>query len=97
MSALVQTRIDEDVKREASEVLERLGLTVSDVVRMVLTRTAREKSLPIELLMDQEQYDSWFRQKVREAQEDGRPRVSNADAKRRVAEHREKARLRRSQ
>lgn len=33
-STLVQTRIDPDVKERASAVLEGLGLTVSDAVRI---------------------------------------------------------------
>jgi DNA-damage-inducible protein J len=93
-TALVQARIDEDVKREASEVLEKLGLSVSDVVRIVLTRTAREGALPLGLFANEQEYDAWFRQKVREAQADTRPRVSHADAKLRMAEHREKVRRR---
>ena len=40
--ALVQTRIDVDVKEQATQVLENMGLTVSDAVRILLTRTAKE-------------------------------------------------------
>ena len=43
---LVQARIDREVKEEASAVLAAMGLTVSDAVRLLLTRVAREKSLP---------------------------------------------------
>ena len=39
-NALVQTRIDADVKEKATAVLENMGLTVSDAVRILLTRTA---------------------------------------------------------
>ena len=42
--ALVQTRIDVDVKEQATVVLENMGLTVSDAVRILLTRTAKEGS-----------------------------------------------------
>ena len=49
-NALVQTRIDGAVKQEASAVLEDIGLTVSDAVRLLLTRVARDKALPFELL-----------------------------------------------
>jgi len=48
--ALVQTRIDPEVKREAAAVLSTLGLTVSDAVRLLLTRVAREGSVPLELV-----------------------------------------------
>ncbi len=49
-NALVQTRINEAVKQEAAAVLDHLGLTVSDAVRLLLTRVARDKALPFELL-----------------------------------------------
>jgi len=50
-NALVQARVDETVKQEASAVLASMGLTVSDAVRMLLTRVAREKALPFEPLV----------------------------------------------
>jgi DNA-damage-inducible protein J len=40
-NALVQTRIDADVKEKATAVLENMGLTVSDAVLILLTRTPR--------------------------------------------------------
>ena len=42
----VQARIDPKVKEEASAVLTAMGLTLSDAVRLLLTRIAREKALP---------------------------------------------------
>ena len=43
---LVQARIDGAVKEEAAAVLAAMGLTVSDAVRLLLTKVAREKALP---------------------------------------------------
>ena len=48
-NAMVRARIDERLKDEATAVLAEMGLTVSDVVRMTLTRIARDKALPFEL------------------------------------------------
>ncbi|CUX27047.1 antitoxin of YafQ-DinJ toxin-antitoxin system [Agrobacterium tumefaciens str. CFBP 5621] len=48
-NAYVRARIDQALKDDATAVLDSLGLTVSDVMRMMLTRIAREKALPIEL------------------------------------------------
>jgi DNA-damage-inducible protein J len=48
---LVQTRIDGAVKEEAAAVLAAIGLTVSDAVRMMLTRVAHDKALPFEPLI----------------------------------------------
>ena len=43
---LVQARIDGAIKEEAAAVLAAMGLTISDAVRLLLTRVAREKALP---------------------------------------------------
>ena len=48
-NAVVRARIDEAVKAGATEVLATMGLTVSDAVRMLLTKVAREKALPFDL------------------------------------------------
>ena len=48
-TAFVRARIDETLKNEAAAVLAELGLTVSDVVRMTLTRVAKDHALPFEL------------------------------------------------
>ncbi len=65
--ALVQTRIDAEVRDRASAVFERMGLTVSNAVRILLTRTANEGALPLELFSGSEAHDAWFRTKVLEA------------------------------
>lgn len=43
---LVQARIDGAIKDEAAAVLAGMGLTISDAVRLMLTRIAHEKALP---------------------------------------------------
>jgi DNA-damage-inducible protein J len=48
-TAFVRARIDETVKNEAAAVLADMGLTVSDVVRIALTKIAKEKALPFEM------------------------------------------------
>ena len=53
-NALVQMRIDGRIKREAATVLEAIGLTVSDAVRLMLTRVAHDKALPFEPLIPNE-------------------------------------------
>ena len=51
---LVQARIDGEIKEEAAAVLAEMGLTVSDAVRLLLTRVAREKALPFESIIPNE-------------------------------------------
>ncbi len=78
-NGLVQTRVDPAIKARATEVLEAIGLTVSDAVRILLTRTANEGAPPFELFSTSEGHDAWFRAKVREALDDPRPDVDDAD------------------
>jgi len=53
-NALVQTRINAEIKEEAAVVLQAMGLTVSDAVRLLLTRVAHDKVLPFEALTPNE-------------------------------------------
>lgn len=53
-NSLVQARINSVIKEEASTVLQAIGLTVSDAVRLMLTRVAREKALPFDPLIPNE-------------------------------------------
>jgi DNA-damage-inducible protein J len=48
-TTFVRARVDEEVKAEAEAVLDYFGLTVSDAIRLTLTRVARDKALPLEL------------------------------------------------
>jgi len=48
-TTFVRARIDENLKNEASKVLAEFGLTVSDIVRMTLTRVAKDRAVPLEL------------------------------------------------
>ena len=74
-SALVQVRIDPELKGRAAAVLDRMGLMVSDAVRILLTRVANEGALPFDFAVDPQTYDAWFRAKVQEALDDPRPAV----------------------
>lgn len=48
-TGIVHIRVDEKVKIKASKALAKMGLTVSDAVRLLLTRIAAEKAIPFEL------------------------------------------------
>ena len=50
-NSVVRARINEKIRKEASVVLEAMGLTVSDAFRMLLVRVARDKALPFEPLI----------------------------------------------
>lgn len=51
MSAVdvVRARIEPGLKKEATAVLSSMGLSVSDAIRLLLTRVATEKALPFEV------------------------------------------------
>ena len=50
-NTIVQARIDGAIKDEAATVLAAMGLTISDAVRLMLTRVAHDKALPFEPLV----------------------------------------------
>jgi len=45
-SMQIQTTIDAHIKDEAIAVLATMGLTLSDAVRLLLTKVAQERTLP---------------------------------------------------
>jgi len=48
-SRVVQVRVPDEIQEAASAVIEATGLTVSDVVRVLMTRIATDKMLPLDL------------------------------------------------
>ncbi len=76
-TSMLHVRVDEALKAEASQALANVGLTVSDAVRILLVRIAREGGLPVGLTVDSEAHDAWFRAKVQEALADKETAVSH--------------------
>jgi DNA-damage-inducible protein J len=66
-----------------------MGLTVSDPVRILLTRTANEGAPPLELIGNAAAHDAWFRVKVREVIDDKRPDIVHEDVEARFTARRE--------
>lgn len=48
-STMVHVRVDEKIKAQATETLAAMGLTVSDAVRVFLTRVVADKQMPFAL------------------------------------------------
>jgi DNA-damage-inducible protein J len=46
---VVRARIDKQVKADAAAVLEAMGLSLSDAIRLLLVRVAKDKALPFEV------------------------------------------------
>ncbi len=74
-TSMLHIRIDEKLKKDAAQKLENIGLSVSEAVRIFLTRVSKEGGLPAGLTTDPEAYDRWFRAKVCEAMDDTRPTI----------------------
>lgn len=48
-TSMVHVRVDENIKAQATETLASMGLTISDAVRVFLTRVVADKELPFAL------------------------------------------------
>jgi len=48
-TTMVHVRVDEKTKLRAAKTLARMGISVSDAVRMLLVRVAAEKALPFDV------------------------------------------------
>ncbi|NTA19877.1 MULTISPECIES: type II toxin-antitoxin system RelB/DinJ family antitoxin [Agrobacterium] len=47
--AKIQARVPDEIQDVATAVIKATGLTVSDVVRMTMTRIATERTLPLDM------------------------------------------------
>lgn len=50
-NAVVRARIDEKTKKKATVVLKSIGLTPSAAFRLMMTRIAKERQMPFEVLV----------------------------------------------
>ncbi len=69
-TTMLHVRVDKDLKSEATRHLAKVGLTMSDAVRVLLNNIVHEEGLPIALTAGSASYDAWFRAKVQEALDD---------------------------
>lgn len=72
-TSMLHVRVDDQLKAQATNALSGVGLTLSDAVRILLTRVAAEGGLPAGLTADSDAYDAWFRAKVHDALADPSP------------------------
>lgn len=79
-TSMVHIRVDDKLKQDATEALASVGLTLSDAVRILLTRVSAEGGLPAGLASDPDAYDAWFRAKVQDALADTRPTTPHQQA-----------------
>ncbi|MDX8390810.1 MAG: type II toxin-antitoxin system RelB/DinJ family antitoxin [Mariprofundaceae bacterium] len=72
---MIRARLDEQIKNEASDVLEAIGMNPSEAFRLMMTRIAKEKKLPFSLLEPNEETIS----AIREAREGRLPFFNSVD------------------
>lgn len=70
---MVHVRLSERVKAQAEKALEAMGLSVSDAVRVLLTRIAVEKALPFDVRVPNAKTAA----AIQEARRGGLPRFKN--------------------
>lgn len=74
-TTMVHVRVNEKIKAQATRALTAMGLSVSDAVRVFLTRIAADKQLPFELKVP----NAETRAAMNEARAMGKARFSTAD------------------
>ena len=75
-TTMVHVRVEEHIKTQATETLAAMGLTVSDAVRVFLTRVVADQELPFALNTPK----AATRIAMREARKIGKARFASAQA-----------------
>lgn len=78
-TSMVHVRVDTDLKEQATEALAAMGLSVSDAVRVFLTRVVAEQQLPFALQVPNAETRAAM-QEARAAMAARRARFADADA-----------------
>lgn len=65
-SSIVQVRIDDDLKVEATAIYEKLGIDLSTAVRMFLKRSVMENGIPFPMTLQKEYNSAYALQAVKE-------------------------------
>ncbi|WP_119342975.1 type II toxin-antitoxin system RelB/DinJ family antitoxin [Facilibium subflavum] len=78
-TSMLHVRIDNELKDDAAKTLANIGLTLSDAVRILLTRITKEGGLPVGLTVDPEAHKAWFEAQVMEALTDTKPTASHQE------------------
>lgn len=50
-NAIAMARVDNSIKTTAAYILKESGLTISDAIRLMLTKIARENIVPLDMIM----------------------------------------------
>lgn len=75
-SSMLHVRVDDELKAQATQALEAMGLSVSDAVRILLKRVVDDQAFPLELKVPSAQ----TRQAMEEARAMARARSARFDS-----------------
>ena len=56
--AIVQFRVDDNLKLQASSVYEKLGIDLSSALRMFMKRSVMVNGIPFSMVLEEDTYDS---------------------------------------
>ena len=97
-STLVQIRVDEDLKNEATDIFERLGLDLPTAIRVFLKKSVEESGIPFNLKIDKnkkvslKQGQKAFKQLRKEAKKNGLQDMSLDEINAEIKEYRQERR-----
>ena len=57
-TSIVQFRIDDDLKNQATELYDRLGIDLSTAMRMFLKRSVSVNGIPFAMVLPREDYSA---------------------------------------
>ena len=57
--AIIQLRVDDELKEQASLIYGKLGLDLSTAIRMFLTRSVSTNGIPFPMILDEEPYKAY--------------------------------------
>ena len=56
--AIIKLRIDDDIKNQATDIFNKLGLDLLTAIKLFLIRSIYEKGIPFLVVLDKEPYDA---------------------------------------
>lgn len=98
-TSIVQFRIDDDLKNQATALYEKLGIDLSTAMRMFLKRSVTENGIPFSMVLPKEDYDAskalaFMNEINRSASENGLSEMSLDDINNEISAYRSERRAR---
>lgn len=100
-TSIVQFRIDDDLKNDATALYERLGIDLSTAMRMFLKRSVYVNGIPFSMVLPKEEYSaskalSFMSELNKSASENGTEEMSLDDINSEISSYRKERRARES-